>query len=87
MARKRKADQEPREANRRGRRSDDPQFDADPAEREVTDVVPENGVDIAIDGDDGQAGNLRRENWAALARRYSLSPSCLIANHRPGDAE
>lgn len=77
MARKRKADQEPREANRRGRRSDDLQNDADPAEREDAAVVPGNGVDIAIDGEDGQAGNLRRENWAALARRYSLSPNCL----------
>jgi hypothetical protein len=77
MPRKRKADQEPREAKRSGRRSEDQQVDADPAERKDADIVRENGVDIVIDGEDGQAGNLRRENWAALARRYSLSPSCL----------
>ncbi len=77
MARKRKADQEPRVAVRRGRRSDDRQLDADPAEQEKAGIVTANDVDIAIDGEDGQAGNLRRENWAALARRYSPSASCL----------
>lgn len=67
MARKRKAEQS--DPQRRGRRSDDSEeAEADPAEQEDAEVMPEVDVNI-VDDEDDQGGNQRRENWAALARR------------------
>lgn len=74
MARKRKADQEAGPSQRRGRGSSDLQTDAEPAEQdEAAAIAEEDDVAVEIEDADDQVGNQRREEWAALARRYNSS--------------
>lgn len=75
MARKRKADQEAGPSRRRGRGSSDLQADAEPAEQDdAAAVAEEDDVVLEIEDGNGQDGNQRREEWAALARRCTFFP-------------
>ncbi|CAK0785667.1 hypothetical protein CVIRNUC_008878 [Coccomyxa viridis] len=69
MARKRKADQEATKSRGRGRRLNEPDTEAEPAEQHDGAALPEDEVQIDIEALDDDVGNARRENWAALARR------------------
>lgn len=74
MARKRKADQEATKSRGRGRRLNEPDTEAEPAEQHDGAALPEDEVQIDIEALDDNVGNARRENWAALARRCT---SCM----------